>query len=173
MNLSIDSWITIIFGILSVIVAIVSFKLGSKSNASLMDYSVCTEEIRKSNEALAYLEEIDRCEGKLTVDHLDNHKQRCEIDYNLQTFSMFLNSLSKNYFENETELSEAISAVIKSTIKSRGIALHYLNNKNDSDRRNALIDQWSEYKKAYNALHPKLIERRNNWEDKRKQLRNR
>ena len=158
MCISIDSWITIGFGILSVIVAFVSFCLGKKQNEKMIQYLKDTEELRRTNEALSYLEEIDRCHGKLTVDYLKNGKQYQEIDYNLQTFSMFLGSLAKNYFIKETELCNAIEKVNDASITTRMLAMCFINDKDGS--RIELIKDYQTYKEKYNKLRNLLLERR-------------
>lgn len=127
MSISIDSWITIGFGLLSVVVAYGSFCLGKKQNETMIQYLKDREELNRTNEALDCLEKVDRCHGKLTVDYLHDEKQFQEINYNLQTFSMFLGSLAKNHFTEETELCDAIEKLNNASIRTSRIAMDYLN----------------------------------------------
>ena len=158
MCISIDSWITITFGALSVLVAFGSFHLGKKQNENMIQYLKNTDELKRTNEALDYLEAIDRCHGKLTVDYLKDGKQFQEIDYSLQTLSMFLESLAKNYFNEETDLYDAIKNLNNASIKTRSLAMSYINKEKGSDV--SLIDDYGSYKEKYNKLLNLLLERK-------------
>lgn len=158
MCISIDSWITIVFGILSLIIAFGSFHLGKKQNEKMIQHLINTDKLQRTNEALDYLEEIDRCHGKLTVDHLKDGKQLQEIDFSLQTFSMFLGSLAKNYFNEETDLCDAIENLNNASIKTRSLAMSYINKEKDSYV--LLIKDFESYKEKYNKLRNLLQKRK-------------
>ena len=108
------------------------------------------------------MEEIDRCHGKLTVDYLKDGKQLQEIDYSLQTLSMFLGSLAKNYFDGETDLCDAIENLNDASIKTRLLAMSYINK--DEDSNYLLIEDFRTYKEKYNKLRDLLLNRKRRFE---------